>query len=349
MIRRGIRPHSPSRRAVLAGGGGLAAFALAGCGGESAPTDEAGRVRIRLALDGRAGCEHGGFYQALASGAYARRGLNVQMVQGDPALQPAQGLATGAVELALATDSFQALALVAEDAPVRAVAAYFQRDPQVLIAHPAPDLESPEDLAGRPIHLPARARPGLWTWLRAKYGYTEDQLRDPAALPQAYLDDPEAVHLGLATRDVAAITLADGPAPRVFDLSEEGYGAYGCLVLAPNGFARDNAQALRAFLAASSEGWRDYIQGDRSGGVQAADALIRKANPAMSQAVLSQARAALRTGGYVDGGDAALYGLGAMTADRWRTFVDTVSQAGVVAPDLDWRQAFTNQYLPGRG
>ena len=58
------------------------------------------------------------------------------------------------------------------------------------------------------------------------------------------------------------------------------------MVLAPNAFARDNARALRAFIAASVEGWRDYIHGDSKG----ADALIRKDNPEMTQALLDQAR-----------------------------------------------------------
>jgi len=38
-----------------------------------------------------------------------------------------------------------------------------------------------------------------------------------------------------------------------------------------------------------------------------------------------------------------------MTAERWQAFFEVTSQAGVYPPNLDWRQAFTTQYLPGRG
>ena len=117
------------------------------------------------------------------------------------------------------------------------------------------------------------------------------------------------------------------------------------MVLSPDGFARDNAEALRGFIAASAEGWRDYIKGDAS----AADALIRKDNPDMTQDILDQARARLNANGIVDGGDAALYGLGAMTAERWQAFFEVMSEAGVYPANLNWRQAFTNAYLPGRG
>ena len=49
----------------------------------------------------------------------------------------------------------------------------------------------------------------------------------------------------------------------------------------------------------------------------------------------------------VDGGDAALYGLGAMTAERWQAFAEQTEAAYASAPD--WREAYTAQYLPGRG
>ena len=136
-----------------------------------------------------------------------------------------------------------------------------------------------------------------------------------------------------------------GFTPEVFLLADEGYPSYATMVLAPNAFARDNARALRSFIAASAEGWRDYIQGDG----KAADALIRRDNPDMTQDVLDQARAKLKSHGIVDGGDAALYGLGTMTAERWRAFFEVMSEAGVYPANLDWRQAFTTQYLPGRG
>jgi len=69
----------------------------------------------------------------------------------------------------------------------------------------------------------------------------------------------------------------------------------------------------------------------------------------MTQDVLTQARDKLRANAIVDGGDAALYGLGAMTAERWQAFFDVTAQAGVYPPNLNWRDAFTTQYLPGRG
>ncbi|HYC96521.1 ABC transporter substrate-binding protein [Brevundimonas sp.] len=343
---RGNRPTSPDRRALIAGAGALAATtALAACGRSEAPVDDDGRVRLRFATDWRAQAEHGGFYQALASGAYGKRGLNVQIIQGGPSVNVPQLLASGAVELGMGSNSFIPMNLVAEGAPVKAVAAFFQKDPQVLIAHPDPSLNSIADLRGRPILLADASINAFWVWLKARYGFTDDQVRKYTFNLAPFLADERAVQQGYLTSEPYTIEKEAGFTPRVFLLADEGYPSYATMVLAPNAFARDNARALRSFIAASAEGWRDYIQGDG----KAADALIRRDNPDMTQDVLDQARAKLKAHGIVDGGDAALYGLGAMTPERWQAFFEVTSQAGVYPTGLDWRQAFTTQYLPGRG
>src|SRR5690606_3074684 len=323
---------------------GALAAGLAACSAE-APVDSEGRVRIRFATDWRAQAEHGGFYQAVASGGYARRGLNVQIVQGGPGVNVPQLLASGAVELGMGSNSFIPLNLVAEGAPVKAVAAFFQKDPQVLIAHPDPSLQGIADLADRPFLLADASVTAFWVWLKAKYGFRDSQVRKYNFNLAPFLADERAVQQGYLTSEPYTIEKEAGFTPRVFLLADEGYPSYATMVLAPTAFARDNARALRGFIAASAEGWREYIQSDG----RAAVALIRRDNPDMTQDVLDQARAKLKAHGLVDGGDAALYGLGAMTAERWQAFFEVTSAAGVYPPNLDWRQAFTTQYLPGRG
>ena len=347
MIQPGNRSSSPSRRSLLAGAAATTA-ALAGiaaCSNPEPQMDEQGRIRLRFATDWRAQAEQGGFYQAVASGAYERRGLNVQIIQGGPGVNVPQLLAAGAVELGMGSNSFIPMNLVQEGAPVKAVAAFFQKDPQVLIAHPDPELESIADLAGRPFLLADASRTAFWVWLKAKYGFTDDQVRSYTFNPAPFLADERAVMQGYLTSEPYTIRKEAGIEPRVFLLADEGYPSYATMVLAPNGFARDNAAALRAFIAASAEGWRDYLNGDPS----AADALIRKHNPEMTTDLLAYAREALRDNDVVQGGDAAVYGIGAMTADRWRAFFEVTSQAGVYPPNLNWRDAFTLDYLPGRG
>ena len=336
------------RRALLAGGAavvGASALGLRACDRQEAPVDDQGRIRLRFATDWRAQAEHGGFYQALASGAYEKRGLNVEIIQGGPAVNVPQLLASGAVELGMGSNSFIPLNLVQEGAPVKAVAAFFQKDPQVLIAHPDPALETIADLAGRPFLLSDAARTAWWPWLKAKYGFTDEQVRKYTFNPAPFLADRRAVQQGYVTSEPFVIRREGRFEPKVFLLADDGYESYATLVLAPDGFARDNAAALRSFIAASAEGWRDYMNGDP----KAANALIRKDNPDITEADLLQAREAMNANGLVEGGDAALYGLGAMTTERWQAFFEAVSATGVYPTNLNWRDAFTTAYLPGRG
>jgi len=335
-----------SRRALIAGGVATAALGLAACPSRNvSPVDDQGRIRIRFATDWRAQAEQGGFYQALASGAYARRGLNVEIIQGGPGVNVPQLLAAGAVELGMGSNSFIPLNLVAERAPVKAVAAFFQKDPQVLIAHPDAALKTIADLKDRPFLLGDASITAFWVWLKAKYGFSDDQVRKYTFNPAPFLADERAVQQGYLTSEPYTIEQVGGFEPRVFLLADEGYPSYAAMVLSPDGFARDNGPALRSFIAASAEGWRDYMNGDPA----AANALIKRDNPEMTDAILAQARDTMNVNGIVEGGDAALYGLGAMTNERWQAFFEVTSQAGVYPTNLNWRDAFTDNYLPGRG
>ena len=339
MTLRGNRPFAPDRRALLAGAGAVAAAALAGCQRAEAPVDEEGRVRLRFATDWRAQAEHGGFYQALASGAYAKRGLNVEIIQGGPGVNVPQLLASGAVELGMGSNSFIPMNLVAEGAPVKAVAAFFQKDPQVLIAHPDPALESIADLAGRPFLLATASRDAFWVWLKAKYGFTDDQVRTYNFNPAPFLADERAVQQGYLTSEPYTIEQEAGFTPKVFLLADEGYPGYATMVLATDELIAKNPAAVKAFVEASAVGWRDYLNGDPAAG----DALIRKDNPEMTPDVLAQAREKLKSYRIV-AGDEGLP-LGAMTDARWKTFFDMAAAQGVYPKTLDPKKAYTLEFV----
>ena len=336
-----------SRRNLLLGAAGLtAAGVLSACGRTEATVDEAGRVRLRLAAGGAVTAAHGGFYQAIATGAYERRGLNVEILSGAAGADVPSLLAASAVELAIGADSFAPMRLIADRAPVKAVAAFLQKDPVVLMARPDQPLETLSALRDRPILMSPADQAGFWNWLRNRFDLSADQARPgtPEDNLAAFIADPRSVLVGrLTAGDPAMIARDAGFTPRVLAPADDGYPSYAGLVLAPNAFARDNARALRDFIAASVEGWRDSVHGDGT----RADALIRRANPELNQRLLNAVRDSLRTEALVDGGDAALYGLGAMTPDRWQAFAEQTEAAYPSPPD--WREAFTAQYLPGRG
>lgn len=319
------------RRGVL---GLMGAAAVAACAPDK---PRSSKVKVRLATDWRAEAEHGGYYQALATGEYAKAGLDVEIIQGGPGVNVPNLLANGQVELGIGSNSFIVMNMVQEKVPVTAVAAFFQKDPEVLIIHPDDAVKSIADLKGRPFLLSDASKTSFWTWLKAKYGFTDAQVRTYNYNLAPFLADPRAVQQGYVTSEPWEIQKEAHFKPQVFLLADEGYPSYAGMVLAPNALLRDRSWIVKRFLKASALGWNSYLDEDGT----PANELIRKANPEMSQELLDQARAKMISNEIVEGGDAATLGLGAMSDARWKAFFDAGVKQGLYPADLPYRQGYT--------
>jgi NitT/TauT family transport system substrate-binding protein len=324
--------------------GSLLAGLVAACSRKEQPSDAGAPplTRFKLATDWRAEAEHGGFYQALATGEYSRRGLDVQIIQGGPGVNVPQLLASGAADVGVGSNAFIVLNLAAEKAPVTAVMASFQKDPQVLIAHPDAGIASIADMRGHPILLADASVTAFWVWLKAKYGFTDAQVRKYTFNSAPFLADKRAVQQGYVTSEPYTIQKEAGLKPAIFLLADNGYPGYAAMVLARNKLIAEQAPQVQAFVDGTAAGWKSYLDGDPAPG----NALIRKDNPDMAQDVLDQARAKLKSYGIVDSGDAAQRGIGAMTDERWKAFFDVAAGQGVYPKTLDYHAAYTLDFLP---
>jgi NitT/TauT family transport system substrate-binding protein len=315
----------------------LALAALGACAKHEGQAG-AGKTLIRFATDWRAEAEHGGFYEALATGEYARRGLDVHIVEGGPTVNVPELVASGAVELGDGSNSFIVMNLANSHAPVRAVAAFMQKDPQVLLAHPDVGIGEIADLKGHPILLSDASRTAFWPWMRAKYGFSDSQMRSYTFNNGPFILDKQAVQEGYVTSEPYTVEKEGKFKPEVFLLADQGYPSYAAMVLAPDRLIASDPAAIRAFVEASAVGWRAYLHGDP----RPADALILKDNPDMTEDVLAQARDKMRQYGLVDGGDAPTLGIGAMTDQHWADFFKIASDKGTA----NYKSAFTLQFLP---
>jgi NitT/TauT family transport system substrate-binding protein len=311
--------------------------ALSACSKPATKTSaEAGQTAIRFATDWRAEAEQGGFYEALANGEYAKRGLKVSIVPGGPGVNVPQLVASGAVDMGIGSNSFIVMNLAAEHVPVKAVAAFMQKDPQVLIAHPDAGIKSLGDMKGHPILLSDASVTAFWVWLKAKYGFTDDQVRKYTFNNAPFLADKTIVQQGYVTSEPYTIEKEGHLKPAVFLLADEGYPGYAGMVLVSDKLIASNPAAVKAFVEASAAGWREYLFGDPAPG----DALILKSNPEETEDILAQAREKLRTYGIVDSGDAKTLGLGAMTDARWAAFFQMASDRGVYPKVTDYKAAY---------
>ena len=325
------------KRLLLALATGLA---LTACSKATKPVEAPGRTAIRFATDWRAEAEQGGFFEALATGGYARRGLDVQILPGGPGANVPQLIATGAAEMGIGSNSFGVMNLAAEHVPVKAVMAAFQKDPQVLIAHAGGGVNGLADLKGRPILLADAAVTSFWPWLKAKYGLSDAQVRKYSFSSAPFLADARAVQEGYVTSEPYTIQKASGVAPKVFLLADSGYPGYAAMVLAPDRLIGSDPKAVQAFVEASAAGWKQYLQGDP----RPADAMILKLNHEMTPDILDQARMKMRQYCLVTGGDAGSGGVGAMTDATWKRFFDMASGLGVYPRSLEYRAAYTTAF-----
>ena len=295
-----------------------------------------GGTAVRFATDWRAEAEMGGYYEALANGEYAKRGLKVTIVPGGPGVNVPQLVASGAVDMGIGSNSFIVMNLANEHVPVKAVAAFMQKDPQVLMAHPDAGIASLADMKGHPILLADASVSAFWVWLRSKYGFTDDQVRKYTFNNAPFLADKRSVQQGYLTSEPYTIEKEGHMTPAVFLLADDGYPGYAGMVLASDKLIGADPATVKAFVEATAAGWKAYLHGDPKPG----DALILKDNPEMTADTLAQARAKMVKYAIVDGPD----GLGAMTDARWATFFKVASEQGVYPKTLDPKGAYTLQF-----
>jgi NitT/TauT family transport system substrate-binding protein len=298
---------------------------------------------VSFGTDWKAEAEHGGYYQAIATGIYQRHGLEVTLRQGGPQVNHAQLLAAGRLDFNLSPNSFVPLNFVGENIPMIAVAAIFQKDPSVLIAHPEQGNDSLAALRGKPIMIGSDTRIGSWVFLKSKFGYTDDQIRPYTFSVAPFLADPKAIQQGYLSSEPFTIE-SQRVKPVVLLLADAGYSSYGSLIQTSDKLAREKPELVQRFVDASIEGWYSYLYGDPA----PANALIKRDNPEMTDALLAYGIVKIKEYGIVDSGDAKTSGVGAMTEARWRDFFDTMAKAGMYPKDLDFLKAFTLQFVNKR-
>jgi NitT/TauT family transport system substrate-binding protein len=299
--------------------------------------------KVSFGTDWKAEAEHGGFYQAIATGIYAKHGLEVTLRQGGPQVNHAQLLAAGKLDFQMAPDDFGALNFVRESIPMVAVAALFQKDPKVLIAHRGQGNDSLASLKGKPIMIGSDTRVGAWLFLKAKFGYTDDQIRPYTFNVAPFLADKSAVQQGYLSSEPFTVE-QQGEKPVVLLFSDYGWPSYAAIVQTSAKLVADNPDLVQRFVDGSIEGWYSYIYGDPS----PANALIKKDNPEMTDALLAYGRDKLKEYGVVDSGDSEERGIGAMSEARWQEFYSIMSDQGLYPKDMDWKRAFTLRFVNKR-
>jgi NitT/TauT family transport system substrate-binding protein len=324
-----------SRRKVVTGGLALAGATFAG-GPWLTPRPARAAQKLRVLTNWFAEAEHGGFYQAQATGLYEKAGLEVEIRQGNAQLNGMQLLLGGEADIIMSYD-ITILSSVEKGAPVKAFFTSFQFDLIGLMTRP--DVNSLAELKGRKVYFGANGYSSYWPWLKQRFGYTDDMAAPKGPNLATFFNDPTSAVAGYLTAEPYLAVQRNLPV-KFFLFAEQGYPPYANTMVTTAAFLKDNADAVAHFTRASVEGWKSYLRDPAPG-----NALIKQLNPQMPNEHIAYSLGKMREVKAVEGGDAATAGIGIMTAERWKKTRDFLVESNLLKAETDWQQAFTTDVI----
>lgn len=284
--------------------------------------------------------EHGGYYQAVATGLYKKEGLDVTIKMGGPQVNGMQLLAAGQTDCFMGYD-VQTMKGWENGITSVTVAASFQKDPQVLIGHPGV-VNKMEDLKGKTILISSAANTSYWPWLKTTYGLSDSQARPYTFNIQPFVADKNIVQQGYLSSEPYAIEKEAKIKPNVFLMSDHGWPPYSTTIVCMEKTVRERPKAVAAFIKATMEGWKSYLKGDPS----PANAMIKKDNPNMTDDKIANGIKLLNETGMVFGGDAAKLGVGVITDGRMKKTYDMMVAMKLLDPaKVDLKKTYTTQFV----
>ncbi|MFM9915315.1 MAG: ABC transporter substrate-binding protein [Rhizobacter sp.] len=325
------------RRALPTLAGLLVALALLAATGAHA------QDKVRFATNWKAQAAHGGFYQAIVDGTYMKYGLDVTLLQGGPQVNNRPLLPAGRIDFLMTGNLLHSFDNVKNGVPTVVVASMFQKDPQALIAHPGQGYENFDTLKAAPMALIAKdAQFSWWQWLKVNHGFRDEALKPYNYNLGPFLANPKAIQQGYSVAEPIYVESQGRFKPVVHLLADHGFTTYSTVIEASTVTVAKRPDLVQRFVDASIVGWVNYLYGDR----RAANALMRRDNPEMTEDELEASVALMKQQGIVDSGESLTQGIGAMNPARIRNFFQQMVKANLYrAGDVDLDRVATFQFV----
>ena len=297
--------------------------------------------KVAFGTNWLAEAEHGGYYQALVDGTFAKYGLDVTIKPGGPQSNNALLLAAGKLDFYIAAGLLSAFDAVDENVGIVVVAAHFQKDPVIVMSHPGVGLDTWEDLPKATAFIAKEALGTFFQWMKTAYGFREENVKPYTFNPQPFLADTHSIQEGYVTSEPFAVEGQGHFKPNIFLLADHGYSTYSTTLETRPDMIAKHADVVQRFVDASAIGWYHYLYGDNA----KANEAIKRDNPDMTDEQIAFSIAKLKEYGIVDSGDALKLGIGAMTDARVKGFYDQMVKAGVLKAGLAYQRAYTLQFV----
>lgn len=297
--------------------------------------------KVTFGTNWLAEAEHGGYYQAVADGTYAKYGLDVTIMQGGPQTSGRLLLATGKIEFYMGGNMIQAFTAVEQNIPIIVVAAHFQKEPQMFMSHPGVGLDAWADLPKATAFVGKEGLASYYQWMKTDFGFKEEKVKPYSFNPGPFIADKNSIQQGYVTSEPFAVEKQGGFKPNIFLFADYGFSTYATTVETRRELADKNPDLVQRFVDASTIGWYNYLYGDN----KKANELIKRANPEMTDDQIVFSIAKLKEFGIVDSGDSLKSGIGAMTDERNADFFMKMVKAKVVGANIDYKKAYTLKFV----
>src|SRR6202042_3414652 len=192
--------------------------------------------------------EHGGYYQAVADGTYAKYGLDVTIVQGGPQANNELLLAAGRLDFYMGGNLLLAFDAVARDVPIVVVAADFQKDPQIFMSHPGVGLDKWTDLPKATAFVSQGAIASFYAWMRLAWGFKDENVKPYVFNSAPFITLKDSIQQGYVTSEPFEVEKQGGFKPNVFLLADYGYSTYATLIEARREYVDKNPDVVQRFV-----------------------------------------------------------------------------------------------------
>ena len=297
--------------------------------------------KVTFGTNWLAEAEHGGYYQAVADGTFAKYGLDVTILQGGPQANNGLLLAAGKIEFYMGGNMIQAFTAVEQKIPTLVVAAHFQKEPQIVMSHPGVGFDKWEDLPKATAFIGKEGLASFYQWMRIDHGFKEETVKPYNFNAAPFIADLKSIQQGYLTSEPYAVEQQGKFKPNIFLLADHGFTTYATTVEVRTDLVEKNPDLVQRFVDASTIGWYNYLYGDNA----KANAAIKKDNPDISDAQIAFSVAKMKEYGIVDSGDTLKLGIGAMTDARMKDFYDKMVKAKVVDAGIDYAKSYTLKFV----
>ena len=211
-----------------------------------------------------------------------------------------------------------------------------------MMSHPGVGLDHWSDLPkADPAYIGKEGLASFIAGWRLNYGFKEENVRPYAFNPAPFIADKNSIQQGYVTSEPFAVEREGHFKPNIFLLADQGYSTYATTVETRADVIASHPDIVQRFVDASTIGWYHYLYGDSA----KANARIKADNPDMTDEQIAFSVAKIKEYGLVNSGDTLKLGIGAMTDQRIKGFYNSMVKAGVVKSGLDYKKAYTLQFV----